>query len=160
MYPHRIVLTAVALGIALLATGCAASAGADPGDGSDIPPTSGPAGSGPPPLPDSSPPPTPELVPITPVPGHHDRVAAWRPAGQSDGGRRLLLDVTIGGPPCDAVTGVDVTETGTAVTVTVHAGRLPSADCPSGVSAALATARVAAQLARPLGDRHLLGGTG
>jgi hypothetical protein len=158
--PHRTVVLAVVLGIVLPVAGCAASTGGSAGSGGATeisPSTAGPADSGPPPLPDSSPPSTPALVPITPQPGERERVAQWRLADRSDD-RRLLLDVTVGGPPCDTVTGVDIAETGTTVTVTVHAGRLTSADCPPGVAGALATARVAAQLARPLGDRELLGG--
>ena len=100
----------------------------------------------------------PSLVPITPAPGRQERVARWQLVEQADGGRRLLHDVQIGGPPCDTVTGIDVSESGTAVTVTVHAGRLAKADCPSGVTGALATARIEAQLKEPLGERELLGG--
>jgi hypothetical protein len=84
-------------------------------------------------------------------------VAQWHLASQSDDGRRLLVDVAIGGPPCDTVTGVDVSETTTTVTVTVYAGRLTSADCPAGSVGSLATARVEAVLSRPLADRELRG---
>ena len=165
MHPDRIVVLAQLLGVGLLAavaaTGCgAASSGSGPGGGgNEIPPSvAQSAQSGPPPLPGSSPPSIPSLVPITPAPGQRERVAQWHLAGQSDGGRRLLIDVAIGGPPCDAVTGLDVTETGTTVKVTVHAGRLVSADCPAGSTGALATARVVATLDQPLGNRDLLGG--
>jgi hypothetical protein len=159
--------TAVVLAVAILATGCGSqSSGGNPGSGAasgtpmnDVQPSAGSAtGNGPPSLPPSGPPPTPALQPISPAPGLRERVARWHLAGQTDGGRRLLVDVAIGGPPCDTVTGVDVAETGTTVTVTVHAGRLTSADCPSGAAGSLATARVEARLARPLGDRELLGG--
>jgi len=165
LYPYRIVVPMVFLGVGLLAVamaGCGSpSSGSTPGGGrgSEIPPSvAGSTESGPPPLPGSSPPPTPTLVPITPAPGSRDRVAQWHLAGQSDGGRRLLIDVAIGGPPCDTVTGLDVTETGTTVKVTVHAGRLVSADCPAGATGALATARLVATLDQPLGNRDLLGG--
>jgi len=53
---------------------------------------------------------------------------------------------------------VDVAETETSVTVTIHAGRLASANCPNGAAGSLATARVQAKLTRPLADRKLLGG--
>jgi hypothetical protein len=164
--------TAVILALAILATGCGAqSVGAGgvssdgtpvPGGGADIPPSSGSAssgadGSGPPAFPASSPPPTGALTPITPAAGRRERVAQWRLAGQTDDGRRLRLDVSIGGPPCDTVTGLDVAETATTVTVTVHAGRLSSAVCPSGSAGSLATARLEAHLTHPLGTRTLLG---
>jgi len=35
----------------------------------------------------------------------------WTLAGGADGGGTLLLDVAVGGPPCDTVTAVDVMET-------------------------------------------------
>ena len=120
--------------------------------------TPGSTDEGPPPLPDSNPPATPSLIPITVAPGRRERVAEWHLVGQSDGGRRLLLDVTIGGPPCDTVTGLDIAESATTITITVHAGRLTSTDCPAGATAALATARLEARLAQPLGSRNLLGG--
>ena len=160
--------TAVLLAITILATGCGSqSSGGNPvgsggtptsGGGADIPPSAGGAtGSGPPPFPASSPPPTGDLQPISVAPGRRERVAQWRLAEKTDGDRRLLLDVAIGGPPCDTVTGVDIAETSTTVTVTVHAGRLKSAACPSGSAGSLATARVEVRLAHPLGDRSLLG---
>ncbi|HST83638.1 MAG TPA: hypothetical protein VLL08_18040 [Kineosporiaceae bacterium] len=152
-YPYRIAVLAAVLGAALLATSCGPS-NPDPG----VEPTGAAVGSGPPPLPETSPPPLPTLVPITPAPGRREREAQWRLASQSDDGRRLLVDVAIGGPPCDTVTGVDVKETETSVTVTVYAGRLKSADCPSGTAGSLATAKVEAKLTRPLADRKLLGG--
>ena len=138
-YPYRIAVLAVVLGVALLATSCGSS---NPGSG--VNPTGGTIDGGPPPLPQTSPPPIPTLVPITPAPGRRERVAKWRLADRSDDGRRLLVDVAIGGPPCD--------------TVTVYAGRLASADCPNGTAGSLATARVEAKLTRPLADRELLGG--
>jgi hypothetical protein len=152
-YPCRIAVLALVLGVALLATSCRPS-----NSGSGVEPTGAAIGSGPPPLPESSPPPLPTLVPITPAAGQRERKAQWRLAGKSDDGRRLLVDVAIGGPPCDTVTGVDVAETETSVTVTVYAGRLRSADCPNGTAGSLATARVEAKLTRPLADRKLLGG--
>jgi hypothetical protein len=145
----RIMVLTVVLGAALLTTGCSDA---------DIPPSmGGTASGGPPPLPDSSPPPTPTLLPITPAPGQRERVARWSLADSSADGLRLLVDVAVGGPPCDTVTGVEVSETDTTVTVTVYAGRLASADCPAGAAGSLATARVEAMLTRPLADRELLG---
>jgi hypothetical protein len=91
-----------------------------------------------------------------PVRGSRERSVPWRPARLA--GRSLLLDVQVGGPPCDAVTAVDVEETGEAVTVTVRAGKVPGARCGPGVPAILGTFRVEARLRDPLGSRELLDG--
>ena len=155
-YSWRIAVVAAVLAAVSLTAGCGSVSAGD--GGSDVPFTDGGADSGPLPLPESSPPATPSLAPITPAPGRQERVTRWELAGQADGGHRLLIDVQIGGPPCDTVTGVDVSETATTVTVTVQAGRLASADCPPGVAGSLATARVEARLREPLGERKLLGG--
>jgi len=157
-YPLRIVTLTMVLGVAILVTSCGTSSSGDSGSFDVSPSAGGGTESGPPPLPESSPPPTVSLVPITPAPGRRERVAQWHLVRQSGGGRLLLIDVAIGGPPCDAVTGIDIAETATTVKLTVHAGRLTSADCPSGAVGSLATARMEARLARPLGKRELLGG--
>ena len=62
------------------------------------------------------------------------------------------------GPPCDALTDVDVRETNAAVTVTVRAGRVPGARCVPGVEAVVGTFLVIAELAEPLGGRTLVDG--
>jgi hypothetical protein len=138
--------------------GCAGQPGEPrPPGGTGVPPTGSGSG-GPPPLPEVSPPASPALTPIDPVAGTRERTARWRLAGQAEGGRVLLLDVQVGGPPCDAVTAVDVSESAAAVTVTVYAGRTGSGSCPPGVPAILGTARVRAVLAAPLGSRKLVDG--
>ena len=76
----------------------------------------------------------------------------------SDDGRVLRLSVQAGGPPCDAVTAVDVDETADAVVVTVHAGPEPDARCGPGVAASLGTFPVEAKLRAPLGTRELRDG--
>ena len=80
----------------------------------------------------------------------------WRVAGASPGSRSLLLDVEIGGPPCDVVTAVDVVETTDEVRITVHAGRQAGARCGHGVPAILGTVRVAAHLHDALGSRRVV----
>jgi hypothetical protein len=127
--------------------------GARPPGAPSVPPT-GRGSGGPPPLPEVSPPATPAPTPVDPVAGSRDRTARWRLAGQADGGRVLLLDATVGGPPCDAVTGVDVREASAEVTIIVYAGRTGSAPCPPGVPAILGTTRVRAVLTQPLGQRR------
>jgi hypothetical protein len=86
------------------------------------------------------------------------RAARWTLAGSADGGGALLLDVAVGGPPCDAVTAVDVMETAERVTVSVYAGATASASCGPGVPAMVGTVRVPAHLSGPLGARTLVDG--
>lgn len=142
--------------LALVAVVAACANGAGPPGTPSVPPTghgSGNGSGGPPPLPEVSPPATPALTPIDPVAGTRDRTVRWRLAGPADDGRVLLLDVAIGGPPCDAVTGVDVRESATEIKIIVYAGKTRSASCPPGVPAILGTTRVRAVLAQPLGSR-------
>jgi hypothetical protein len=84
------------------------------------------------------------------------REAPWRLV--SDEGRVLRLEVQAGGPPCDAVTSVEVDEGPQTVTVTVHAGPERDARCGPGVAASLGTFRVEASLRAPLGTRTLRDG--
>jgi hypothetical protein len=100
---------------------------------------------------------TPGLTPVDLLPGTRARVATWRLAGR-DGARTLLLDVQVGGAPCDAVTDVDVQETANSVRITVHAGVVAFEGCGAGVPARLGVVRVRAHLEQPLGVRRLLGG--
>jgi hypothetical protein len=143
--------------LALVAVVTACANGAGPPGAPSVPPT-GRGSGGPPPLPEVSPPATPALTPIDPVAGTRDRTVRWRLAGQADNGRVLLLDVPIGGPPCDAATGVDVRESATEVTIIVYAGKTGSGSCPPGMPAILGTARVRAVLAQPLGSRKPVDG--
>jgi len=73
-------------------------------------------------------------------------------------GRVLRLEVQAGGPPCDAVSSVDIDERPQVVTVTVHAGPQPGARCGPGVAASLGTFPVEARLRSPLGARALRDG--
>lgn len=66
----------------------------------------------------------------------------WRLAARA--GSSLLLDVNVGGPPCDAVTAVEVDETPASIVITVHAGRTPGANCRAGTPALLGSYRVQA----------------
>ena len=69
-------------------------------------------------------------------------------------GRTLRLTVEAGGPPCDEIKPVEVDETSEAVTVKVHAGPRPDAQC-NGTTAALGTFPVTVRLREPLGGREL-----
>jgi hypothetical protein len=88
-----------------------------------------------------------------PVP---EREVPWRLL-EADG-RTLRLEVEAGGPPCDAVTGVDVDERPDIVVITVRAGSERGARCGPGVAAVLGRFRVAAELRAPLGARTLRDG--
>jgi hypothetical protein len=136
-------------------TGTAGMSGA-PEMPSEVPPSGG-ASPNPPPMPDETSVPVPGLTPVDLLPGTHARIATWRLAGR-EGPRTLLLDVAVGGPPCDAVTDVDVRETTTSVRITVHAGVVAFEGCGKGVPARLGTVRVRAHLDEPLGSRRLLAG--
>ncbi|HKT05545.1 MAG TPA: hypothetical protein VJT31_39010, partial [Rugosimonospora sp.] len=84
-------------------------------------------------------------------------------AGTVQGGQTLLLDATVGGAPCDLVTGVDVAETATAVRITVFSGVPATAraqQCTGGLPAIAGTERVEVRLHRPLGARGVVHGTG
>jgi hypothetical protein len=141
--------------LVLTLTGCA------PAGPRDTPRSAPPAGgldSGPPPLPDSSAPALPVPPEVTPVPGRRDRTVPWRLVGRRDGDRTLLLEITIGGPPCDAVTAVAVAEATATVSITVYAGVAGQGRCGPGVQGSVGTFRVPARLAQPLGARTLKNG--
>ncbi|HWI06933.1 MAG TPA: hypothetical protein VNT54_05405 [Solirubrobacteraceae bacterium] len=93
-----------------------------------------------------------------PVAGRRERKVPWELADSRERARILELEVTLGGPPCDALTAVDVRESSARVVVTLHAGRVPGARCGPGTEALVGTFRVIAQLAAPLGRRTLVDG--
>jgi hypothetical protein len=147
------------LGITLGVAGCAAGTGRGAqvqASGGAVPPV-GEATGGPPPLPDVSVAP-PSLTPVAPVAGTKNRRVHWKLAGRGDSDRSLLVDVAIGGPPCDAVTGVEVVESAATVTVTVYAGTTQTEACTRGMPARIGTARVRVVLDQPLGSRTLVDG--
>jgi hypothetical protein len=115
-----------------------------------------PARAAPAPMPDATPVRTPTPSVTRPVRGTHERAVPAALAARA--GRVLLLDVQVGGPPCDAVTAVDIDERRESVMVTVRAGKTPGARCGPGVAAILGTFRVEARLREPLGSRQLLDG--
>ena len=93
---------------------------------------------------------TPTPAVIDPVTGAHERRAPWRLISATDS--ELVVEVQAGGQPCDAVTGVDVTESAQTVAVTVWTGRTPDANCP-GQPALLGTFWVRVPLNAPLAGR-------
>lgn len=69
-------------------------------------------------------------------------------------GSDLVVEVKAGGPPCDAVTGLDVAESEQTVSVAVWAGKTPGASCP-GQPAVLGTFWIRVPLAAPIGQRQV-----
>lgn len=142
---------------ALAALAACASGGSGPGaTGTGVPPA--PPATSPRPVPappaDQAPP-TPSVM--DPVAGQRERRLPWtvvRPSAET-----LVVEVAAGGPPCDAVTGVDVVESADRVAVTVWAGRVPGATgCEGPVPALLGTFWVRVPLAAPLGARAVTPG--
>lgn len=140
------------LGLVLLVAACggAPPTGADPGGERSVSPA-------PPAQPPATVPsevvPSPEPAVVDPVPGRHERQVTWRLVGTAPG-PAVVVEVQAGGAPCDAVTGVDVTESASTVRLTVWAGRTPGADC-HGIPATLGTLRLRVPLKEPLGTRTL-----
>lgn len=99
--------------------------------------------------------PVPQPTPgfVEPVTGRRERRVTWRLVDAAPG-PSVVVEVEVGGPPCDVVTDVAVTESGEAVELTVWAGRTPGARC-AGVPALLGTARLRVPLEEPLGSRDL-----
>ena len=102
---------------------------------------------------DSSPVPEPTPGFVEPVPGRRERRVPWRFVEDS-AGPAVVVEVQAGGPPCDVVTDLSVSESPEAVELTVWAGRTPGARC-RGVPALRGTFRVRVPLTEPLGDRPL-----
>jgi hypothetical protein len=96
---------------------------------------------------------------IKPTAGRAKRTVPWKLVAKRDGERQLVLEVMLGGRPCDALTGISVRETRKTATITVRAGRVPGARCADGISAVVGTFRVVAQLVDPLGHRRLRDGS-
>lgn len=151
----RPVRPAVPLGALLLSvmlTACGTWGAGNSGTGQErsVSPT-GP--SQPPSVAPSSPEPRPpEPALISPVDGQQERRLDWVVVDAT--GPEVIVEVQVGGPPCDVVTGLDVTEDPDEVTLTIWAGREPGANC-SGFPATVGTYRVAVPLDEPLGARSL-----
>jgi hypothetical protein len=151
---HPVVPFVGVLGLVVLVAACGG-----PGSSQESgPDRGGPSVSpAPPPLPptpvSSSAVPTPTPAVIDPVPGRRERRVAWRFVSAVPG-PAVLVEVQVGGAPCDAVTAVEVRESATAVGLTVWAGRTPGAHC-HGIPATVGTFRLRVPLEHPLGDRSI-----
>jgi hypothetical protein len=132
--------------VALLAAACGEQ-GPPVGDRS-VPPSSP---SVPPAPSDVAPVPEPPPRFVEPVAGRRERRVPWRLVGAVPG-PAVVVEVQAGGPPCDVVTDLSVSESPEAVELTVWAGRTPGARCV-GVPAVLGTFRVRVPLVAPLGSR-------
>lgn len=99
----------------------------------------------------------PDPVVIDPVAGHRERRLPWTMV-RSDG-RELVVAVRAGGPPCDAITGVEARESAERVVLIVWSGRVPAAaGCDDPQPALLGTFWVRVPLAAPVGDRAVTPG--
>ena len=112
-----------------------------------MPPAASPAG--------ETPPPQPDPAIIEPVSGSRERTVPFR-FGSIDG-HDVIVEVQIGGPPCDTITAADTAESATEVRITLWAGQVTGATC-TDVPAMLGTFRVRIPLAEPLGNRSLVSG--
>lgn len=150
----RPVLPAVPLGAMLLLTvaacGSSGAGGSDPGQQRSVSPT--PPAQSPSVAPSTPPPSMPEPALISPLDGQQERRLDWEVVDAT--GPEVIVEVQMGGPPCDVVTGLDVTEDPDEVTLTIWAGRETGADC-AGFPATVGTYRVAVPLDEPLGTRTL-----
>lgn len=132
--------------------------GAEGGQGGGTVAPIRPSGGGPAPMSDPSniQIPTPSVGSV--VPGQRERPVVPRLIRAE--GSDLILEIVTGMPPCQAVTGMDVVETSTTVTVTGWVGRTPGAtgcDGPQPAIAAIQWIRVS--LAAPLGTRSFDAGS-
>lgn len=152
----RPVRPAVPLGALLLSvltvTACNSSGagGSDTGEEPSVPPTE--PSQSPSVAPSSPDPNMPEPALISAVDGEQERRLAWAVVDAT--GPVLVVEVQVGGSPCDVVTGLDVTEDPDEVRLTIWAGRETGADC-AGFPATVGTYRVAVPLDEPLGTRTL-----
>ncbi|WP_305705257.1 hypothetical protein [Nocardioides sp.] len=139
------------LATGLLAAGCGSGgSGAGQDSAYDAPPA---APTSPPVPTDEAEPPAPELEPVDPVEGRRERQVGWKLVGPAPG-PIMVVEVQAGGAPCDAITGLDVTETPDVITLIVWAGREPGAAC-AGQPAVLGTFHVRVPLEEPFGDRRV-----
>ena len=149
----------LALGLGLLASCADGGSGGSGGSGESVPPASptgeSPGSVPPAPLPDEETPDEPAPATVTPVAGERARVVPWRVVRAA--GTALVVEVQVGGRPCDAVTDVEVDESSERVRLTVWAGPVAGAEC-TGQPALLGTARVRVRLAEPVGERDVIQG--
>lgn len=121
------------------------------------PPTSGMPGPSPLPEPSHLPIPTPTIT--APVAGQRQTSTPWTLVRAE--GTTVVVQVVSGGPPCTAVTGADVTETETTVTITTWTGPIDGTDasfCAGPQPAIAAIQWIRVTLEAPAASRTLLQG--
>ncbi len=107
------------------------------------------------PMPDTSGPPGPTPSVTKPVQGSRERRVPVKVVSSS--GRELVVEVVAGGPPCEAVTGLDVEESSTEVRIAAWVGRTwKVSGCDESQPPAVAAIMwVEVTLAEPLGSRSV-----
>jgi hypothetical protein len=135
----------------VLLTACVGGPPATPSIGSGGMVSSGPL------TPPTGAPDQPNLITPEPVRDAHKQ-AFTRAAGVPGEAVVRIEGLLPTGPPCNVVGRVDVSETDTAVTVTVWAGPRPDADCDGPQIAVDYPFAVDARLKQPLGSRAVIDG--
>jgi hypothetical protein len=82
----------------------------------------------------------------------------WNRAEPAADGRSLTIHFTLGKAPCNVLGRVDVDEAADAVTVTLHVGKLPGADCSGPQPPLVGPRTVAVALDSPLAGRPVRDG--
>lgn len=146
-----------ATGAAVLLSACQES-GSD-SVGQVVDPTGGPGGTT---SEGRTEPAVPALPTLEPVAGSRERVVTWTlhsdridPTSTS-----VVVEVEVGGPPCDVVTGYDTATdpTGDDVSITVWAGLAEGTTC-AGQPALLGRHALVIVLDDPIGERELVPGS-
>ncbi len=155
--PRRALLVGAAGALVVLALVVLAGCGGGPGTtrsggGTGVPPSEAPT---PTPMPDETEPTSPAPPVVEAVAGTRERAASWRFVRAR--GSTVLVEVDLGGPPCDAVTGLEVTESADVVGLLVWTGPVSGARC-AGQPAVLGTVRVEVRLDAPLAGRRRVAG--
>ncbi|MEI2732493.1 MAG: hypothetical protein V9G08_10950 [Dermatophilaceae bacterium] len=145
------------VGVVLLLAACAAPGGTSGGGPTGAVPPVAPTVTPVPMPPGAAPDPLPTPTVMDPVTGARERRLVWTLV--RSGGNELVVQTMAGGPPCDAVTGLDVTESASSVTVTVWSGRVPgAAGCDGPQPAMVGIFWIRVPLSAPLGARSVVPG--
>lgn len=159
---RRFLPTVALLAAGALLAGCGAPASTPGGtSGGGSVPGAPPSGGVPAPLPE---PPgasgIPEPTVTDPEEGRRERRIPWRlVSAAGTPAPSLVVETAAGGAPCDTVTGLDVAETATSITVTLWAGRTAAAGSCDGPQVAMARLyRIRVPLSAPAGTRAILPG--
>ncbi len=146
------------VGVVLLLAACAAPGGTSGGGPTGAVPPVAPTVTPVPMPPGAAPDPLPTPTVMDPVTGARERRLVWTLV--RSGGNELVVQTMAGGPPCDAVTGLDVTESASSVTVTVWSGRVPgAAGCDGPQPAMVGIFWIRVPLSAPLGARSVVPGS-